>query len=591
MGCAYAADGDGKDEMYRRILAFNFDGTLAQDGHVPLALQKALQQSDAAGYRLFMVTGRRFGDAELGLLEEILAGIVWENGAVLHHTSTDEVYLPFGHTDPRLVEALQLAHVPLEQGRAIVSTSEAYDEDVWQVLSGSGVDAVVTHDRDMIRILPPGAAKGAGLERLLGLCGLSPRNLVGFGDGEGDLSLLLLGEFGVAVADAVPSLKRVADLVTDRPGPAGVLEALETYWLPHKAGSTLPVSQHARSIPLGQDEAGDTVSIPASALAAGNLGVFGDSGSGKSWVAGLLAEGMHHAGYQVLLIDPEGDFRGMRTLPGIAALEVTKSSVPPPALISELLEAVAASVVVDMSSYPLCDRAGYVADLLHALDPLRSHIFRPHWIVLEEAQKFVAPGDNSVWPALRPMFDAGGWAFVSYRPDRLNREVLGGLDQCVITRLSDPEAMCVLRQTTPCILDASPTDTPHGHAWLCGQDMLRLRPSTRRVPHIRHLHKYLDTPLPEHKRFFFRDERGFLGMEAASLFEFLLCLRKAPAESLAYHQQRGDFAKWIAAALGDGILADQLRKLAQRRLEGEVLREALLQRVATHCEELRALHS
>lgn len=80
-------------------------------------------------------------------------------------------------------------------------------------------------------ILPAGASKGAGLERLLGICGYSPRNLVAFGDGENDLSLLELGEFGVAVADAVSSLKAVADMVTTRPGPAGVLEVLEAYWL------------------------------------------------------------------------------------------------------------------------------------------------------------------------------------------------------------------------------------------------------------------------------------------------------------------------------------------------------------------------
>ena len=574
--------------MYRRILAFNFDGTLAQDGIVPPALQKALQQAASAGYRLFLVTGRRFGNVELGPLEDRFSGIVWENGAVLHHTKTDEVYLPFGHLDPRLVKALASARVPLEQGQAIVSTSEAYDEIVWQVLSDSGVDAVVTHDREMTRILPPGAAKGAGLERLLGLCGLSPRNLVSFGDGEGDLSLLLVGEMSVAVADAVPSLKEVADLVTTQPGPAGVLEALKTYWLPSGAGSPLPASQHARSIPLGQDEAGDTVLIPASALADGNLGVFGDSGSGKSWVAGLLAEGMHHVGYQVLLIDPEGDFRGMRALPGIAALEVTPSSLPPPAMIATMLETVDVSVVVDLTSYPLLDRVGYVADLLHALRPLKSHKFRPHWIVLEEAQQFVPPGDSTVGAALRPMLAAGGWAFVSYRPDRLTSQVLAGLDQCIVTRLSEPEAIQALRKMTKCSLDASPADTPHGHAWLCGRQMLRLSPSARRVPHIRHLYKYLDTPLPRHKRFYFRDDRGFLDIEAASLFEFLQCLRNVRAESLAFHQRRGDFARWVADALGDGILADQLRKLAQRPLQGEVLREALLQRVATHYEELRA---
>ena len=116
--------------------------------------------------------------------------------------------------------------------------------------------------------------------------------------------------------------------------------------------------------------------------------------------------------------------------------------------------------------------------------------------------------------------------------------------------------------------------------------MVRLRPNARRVPHIRHLYKYLDTPLPKHKRFYFRNDQGFLHVEAASLFEFLQCLRHLPIESLAYHHARGDFVAWVSRALGDGILADHLHKLAKRLLEGEALREALVQRVATHYEEL-----
>jgi hydroxymethylpyrimidine pyrophosphatase-like HAD family hydrolase len=575
--------------MYRRVLAFDFDGTLAENGIVPGPLQTALKQLHAAGYALFLVTGRRFGDAKLGSLEDVFAGIAWENGAVLHHTTTDEVYLPFGQVDPRLVEALESAQVPLEHGRAIVSTWEPHDETVWQVLADYSVDAVVTHNKGMVRVMPPGSAKGTGLERLLRLCGFSPRNLVGFGDGEGDLSLLQLGEAGVAVADAVPSLKEVADLVTARPGPDGVLEALQAYWLSENRDCMLPISQHERSIPLGQDEAGIAVSIPAAAMANGNLGIFGDSGSGKSWAAGLLAEGMHQAGYQILVLDPEGDFRGMRALPRFVALEVNANAIPPPAMVVTLLEAVTVSVVLDLSSFSVSCRDDYVAEVLRALHPLKQRKFRPHWIVLEEAQQFLPPGGNAVSTALLPMLAAGGWAFVSYRPDRLAGEVLATLDQCILTRLSEPEAVQLLRETTRCSPDASLADVPRGYAWLCGQRALRLRPNARRVPHVRHLYKYLDTPLPRHKRFYFRDDRGFLAIEAASLFEFLQCLRTLPLGSLAYHQARGDFARWIEKVLGDEILADHLRKLAQRPFKGEILREALVDRVAIHYEELHVL--
>ena len=316
--------------------------------------------------------------------------------------------------------------------------------------------------------------------------------------------------------------------------------------------------------------------------------MFGDSGSGKSWVAGLLAEGMHHAGYQVLLIDPEGDFRGMRALPGMVALEGDRRTLPSPALVAALLETATVSVVLDLCSYPVARRDGYVADLLRALRALKERKFRPHWIALEEAQHFLPPYGNAVLTALFPMLADGGWAFVSYRPDRLDNQVLTTLDNCILTRLSQPEAVQAARETLQHVPETSLADIPQGHAWLCGYRTVRLRPNARRVPHIRHLYKYLDTPLPRHKRFHFRDEQGFLGLEAESLFEFLQCLRNLPIESLAYHQVRGDFAAWVDGALSDRVLADHLRKLGQRPLEGEGLRKALLQRVAAHYEELHA---
>jgi hydroxymethylpyrimidine pyrophosphatase-like HAD family hydrolase len=570
--------------MYRRIVAFNFDSTLAQKGIVPLALKEALKHLHRTGYALFLVTGRRFGSFELGSLRDIVTGIVWENGAVLHHTRSDEIYLPFGHIAPRLLEELKAAEVPLEQGRATVSTQAPYDETVWHVLSKWGGDAAVTHDKGTVIIAPPGAAKGAGLERLMGLCGLSPRNLISFGDGESDLSLLQLGEIGIAVADAPPSLKAVADLVTTRPGPDGVLEMLEAFWL-NGDPCDIP-SPHACPIPLGEDESGTSVSVPAAVLASGCLGIFGDSGTGKSWVAGLLAEGMQHVGYQTLLIDPEGDFRSMRALPGFVALE---GDLPSPALVAMLLETAPNSVVLDLCEYPTTRRCHYLADLLDALRSLKGHKFRPHWVVLEEAQYFLPPGGNSVSSVLFPMLADGGWAFVSYRPDRLTSELLPALDHCILTRLSEPEAVQAVRKLFSGVGDVALADISQGHACLCGDRVVNLRPGVRRVPHIRHLYKYLDTPLPKHKRFRFRDEQRFLGEEAASLLEFLHCLDTLPVESLVYHHARGDFIAWASNALGDRVLAGYLRKLTQRALDGEALRQALSQRVADHYEELLAL--
>jgi len=577
--------------LYRCVLALDFDRALSANRTVPVALQTALERLRSAGYALFLVTGRRFGDAALVPVEKLFAGMVWENGAVLYHPTTDSIYLPFGRINPRLVEALAAAGVPLEYGRAIVSTRKPHDETVSRVLSNWVGHAVVTQDGDISRILPPGTAKGAGLERLLALCGFSPRNLVSLGDGEGDPSLLQLAETGVTVADALGALQEVADLVADRPGATGAVETVEAFWLGKGSERALRVRQRRHVIPLGRDDAGTSVSIPANVLARGNLGVFGDSGTGKSWVAGLLAEGMHHAGYQVLMIDPEGDFRGMQALPGVVAITVAEGAVPPPRMIATVLDAVTVSVVLDLTAYPPERRDAYVAELLPAVDRLRAARYRPHWVVLEEAQQFLPPNDNALWNALQPMLVAGGWAFVSYRPDRLPDALLATLDMCIVTQLCEPDAVEALGRTSGCNVEASVADIPSGHAWLCGERVVCLRPNARRIPHIRHLYKYMDTPLPKHKRFYFRDHQHYLQVEAASLFEFLQCLRTVPVASLSYHQARGDFARWVADALGDGVLADQLLKLARRPLAVEALREALLRRVSAHCQELRELCS
>jgi adenylylsulfate kinase-like enzyme len=44
-----------------------------------------------------------------------------------------------------------------------------------------------------------------------------------------------------------------------------------------------------------------------------NILVTGESGSGKSWVTGLLAEQGILAHYSVCVIDPEGDYARSRT--------------------------------------------------------------------------------------------------------------------------------------------------------------------------------------------------------------------------------------------------------------------------------------
>ncbi len=569
-------------------MAFDFDGTLAVNGDVPPELETALEQCRANGYVLFLVTGRRFKTVPLGSLGGLFAGIVWENGAVLTHTASGETYLPFGQLDARLLKAIDAAGIPFERGLAIAATWKPHDQALWHILSSHGSSTSIEYNKSAVMVLPPGATKGTGLERLLALGGLSPRNLAAFGDAENDLSMLTLAEVSVAVADAVPAVIEMCDVLATAPGPQGVIEILKQYPL---GGKFLDIPlKRERPILLGQTESGAAIHIPASRLSGRNLGVFGNSATGKSWMVGLIAEGLHHEEYQVLVIDPEGDFRGLRVLPRFISVSGDRATLPPPSAVVLLLDEGGVSLVLDLSQYPISLRSHYLAELLRALRPMREQNFRPHWIVLEEAQEFLFEG-SEVTSLLRPELETGGWAFVSYRPDRLSESVLTSLHHLLLTRITDNQIGDYLRtHFTVCDLQHATFDQiPMGSALLCSGEIVRMRPAIRRMPHVRHLYKYLDVPLPPWKRFSFRTEKGHLGIEAASLYELSHLIPTVPLESLEYHDRREDFVKWADGTLGDGGLAAHFRKVANRRYQGNELREALDHVVSAHSEETRKM--
>lgn len=573
--------------MYRKVLAFDFDGTIAENGVVPPDLESALEQCRLTGHALFLVTGRRFETVSLGSLAELFTGIVWENGALLSHTASGELYFPFGQLPPHILKGLEQAGIPIERGMAIAATWLPHDQVVWEVLRTHGGGASVDYNKGAVMVTPMGTSKGAGLERLLTICGLSPRNVAAFGDAENDLSMLKLAEVAVAVSDAIPAVRDMADVVATEPGPRGVLEILRRYPLSEQY-CDVPL-HHERPIGIGQNGEGVQVTVPASRLAGRNLGVFGDSGTGKSWMVGLLAEGLHHEDYQVFLVDPEGDFGVLRALPQFVVIEGDRSSLSGPSAVVSLLDAAAVSVVLDLSRYPPHLRTAYVAELFRSLRPLRHRKYRPHWIVVEEAQQFLIP-DGEVTGAVLPWLKDGGWAFVSYRPDRMDAAVLDTLHQLLLTRLTEPESLRALQaHCKDCRIEEQAAKAlPPGNALLCGGTVAQLRPAMRRVPHVRHLYKYLDSPLPPGKRFWFRDAHGGIGAEAASLFEFLQLIPTLPIESLEYHDRRQDFVRWAEHTLGDLALAARLRKLSNRQLSGHELREALRNTLSLHYTELVA---
>ncbi len=78
--------------MYRRVLAFDYDGTLAENGIVPHSLQLGLERLQREGFALFLVTGRQYETIKLGQWSQVFSGIAGENGAVLTLKDGTDLY-------------------------------------------------------------------------------------------------------------------------------------------------------------------------------------------------------------------------------------------------------------------------------------------------------------------------------------------------------------------------------------------------------------------------------------------------------------------------------------------------------------------
>lgn len=69
--------------------------------------------------------------------------------------------------------------------------------------------------------------KGTGLKRLAELMGISARDFVAIGDSPNDIEMLKISGFGVAVGNAHPDVKKMANMVTRGEHGAGVAEVIQ----------------------------------------------------------------------------------------------------------------------------------------------------------------------------------------------------------------------------------------------------------------------------------------------------------------------------------------------------------------------------
>lgn len=215
--------------MRFRVIASDFDGTLASNEHVDQKTLETLVRVRESGRKLILITGRVLDDLRgvfraLDLFDLVIA----ENGALAYWPSPGAETALAKPSPALFVERLREAGVkPISQGRSLVATVRPYEDIVAKVIRELKLDLQIIFNREAVMVLPDGVDKATGLAYALNEFHAPSDAVVGVGDAENDWAFLSRCGLSVAVANAIPSLKKQVHVVTSKPEGAGVVEMLQ----------------------------------------------------------------------------------------------------------------------------------------------------------------------------------------------------------------------------------------------------------------------------------------------------------------------------------------------------------------------------
>jgi hydroxymethylpyrimidine pyrophosphatase-like HAD family hydrolase len=543
--------------MRFHVLATDYDGTIAHHGMVDAATQDALARVRATGRKLILVTGRELADLQKVFPNlELFDAIVAENGAVIYQPANRTQRL-LGEPPPAaFAESLRAQGVaPLAVGEVIVATWQPHEAATLETIRALGLELQVIFNKGAVMVLPSGINKAVGLRGALDDLGLSPHNAVGIGDAENDHAFLTVCECAVAVANALPSLKERADLVTEADHGAGVTELAERLITSDLADLGTRLDRHCLN--LGADAAGRELRLPVHGPP---VLVAGTSGGGKSTLASGLIEQLAELGYQFCIVDPEGDFAD---LPNVPSLGDAKHA-PTVAEVMEVLTPPNQNASVNLLGVPLADRPAYFEALLLHLHELRTRTGRPHWVIVDEAHHLL-PESRSGTQAL-PRDRMTGVLLITVHPEHVSAGVLQDVSTVIAIGSSPAETVAAFANKVgvlPPAVRTEPLPTGEALAWFrtTGDAPVQYRVYTPHFERRRHVRKYAAGELGPDKSFFFRGPEARLNLRAQNLQMFLQVADGVDDETWLYHLRRRDYSTWFREAIKDDELADEISAL------------------------------
>jgi hypothetical protein len=212
-----------------RILATDYDGTLAHDGHVSEETLLALRRLRESGRRVILVTGREMPELksvfpDYGLCDAIVA----ENGGLIVWPAEEREEV-LGEPVPGtfLQEIVRRDVTPFSVGKVVFATWRPHETAVLEIIQQLGIEYHIIFNKRAVMVLPSGINKATGLAHVLKKLKISAQNVAGIGDAENDHAFLDSCAFAVTVDNALPALKERCDLVMSKDHGAGVVELID----------------------------------------------------------------------------------------------------------------------------------------------------------------------------------------------------------------------------------------------------------------------------------------------------------------------------------------------------------------------------
>lgn len=547
-----------------RALVVDFDGTLTEGGRPRSNVLERLAEVRAAGHRVVLATGRIFAEL-LYVFPDVLDvtdSVVCENGGVLvDPTGSRTLASPIPAS---LVDALAERGVILRRGEVLLAGQAHVAAEVLDAVHAVGLDVQLVFNRAELMVLPAAVSKASGVTAALRALGLSPHNAVAIGDAENDLALLQACEIAVAPRNAIDAVKAAADLVLEDEDGAAVADL---------AGRLVDRRSLPRSrrwtAQIGTDEHGQPVRLPISGT---SLLVSGGTSSGKSYLAGLIAEQLIGNGYETLVIDPEGDHVGLRGLPNVVWFGGSDLPRRPRGL-AQLRGSPLGNVVADLSHLSLDDRIRWMAELPAFIADERAKSGSPHWVVIDEAH--LLANDTS---RVAQLYDLGiaQYCLVTFLPDLLEPSLIDRLDAVVLLGNGVPhelaERIAANLGVTSGLLTRRLLEITPGVAITVvrdhGDTITDCRLGSRRTDHVRHWHKYATERKPASAFHFRSSAHRRTGATAANLSELHDQLIECDGAVVAHHAEHGDFSRWIHDVIADEVLAQAVSAAETNRRAG-----------------------